>query len=68
MIGFPKFLFWTLATIEGYHLMQQTPSILPFTAVKNCSMCDFRPNFHVFFLEKSLKKKVKSRILPKIRY
>ena len=23
MIGFPKFLFWTLATIEGYHLMQK---------------------------------------------
>ena len=31
----------------------------PFTAVKNCSMCDFRPNFHVFFLEKSLKKRSK---------
>ena len=24
MIGFSKFLFWTLATSEGYHLMQKT--------------------------------------------
>ena len=31
----------------------------PFTGFNFSSMCDFRPIFHVFFLEKSLKKRSK---------
>ena len=59
MIGFQKFLFWTLATIEGYHLMQKTPSILHLRRLKIVRCVILGPIFMYFFLEKSLKKRSK---------